>query len=104
MKKFVFLYSTAGKKKDAERIAKYLLQKKLIACANIFPIESHYWWQNKIEYAKEYAMILKTMAKNYQKIEQAVKKIHPYNCPCLVILELKGGYRPYLDWIEDSIK
>jgi periplasmic divalent cation tolerance protein len=104
MKKFIFLYSTVGKKKDAERIAKYLLQKKLIACANIFPIESHYWWQKKIQYDKEYAMILKTMAKNNRKIEQVIKRIHPYDCPCLVILELKGGYRPYLDWIEDSIK
>jgi periplasmic divalent cation tolerance protein len=104
MKRFIFLYTTLGKKKDAQRIAKILLQKHLIACANIFPIDSHYRWQGKIQHEKEYGMILKTVARNYRSIEKELKKIHPYDCPCLVAFELKGGYKPYLDWINDSIK
>jgi periplasmic divalent cation tolerance protein len=104
MKKFIFLYTTVAKKKDAQRIAKVLLQKHLIACANIFPIESQYWWQKKIQYDKEFGMILKTAAKNYPKIEQELIRIHPYDCPCLVAFEIARGYKPYLSWIEDSIK
>ena len=104
LKKFIFLYTTVNKKKGAQRIAKILLQKHLIACANIFPIDSHYWWQNKIQHDKEFGMVLKTKAINYRKIEKEIEKIHPYDCPCLVSFEIKGGYKPYLDWIFDSIK
>jgi len=104
MKKFIFLYTTVGKKKDAQRISQVLLQKRLIACTNIFPIDSQYWWQGKIQPDKEFGIILKTAAKNYQKIEQQIKRIHPYECPCLVVFEIARGYKPYLNWIESSIK
>ena len=104
MKKFIFLYTTVGKKKDAQRIAKILLLKRLSACANIFPIDSQYWWQGKIQHDKEFGIILKTASRNYPKIEQEIKRIHPYECPCLVAFEIPRGYKPYLDWIEDSIK
>jgi periplasmic divalent cation tolerance protein len=104
MKKFIFLYTTVGKKKDAQRISQILLQKRLIACTNIFPIDSQYWWQGKIQHDKEFGIVLKTAARNYQKIEQEIKRIHPYQCPCLVAFEIARGYKPYLSWIEDSIK
>lgn len=100
--KFWFLYSTVGKKKDARAIAHHLLKKRLIACANIFPIDSCYRWQGKIQRAKEFGMILKTKAKNYNRIEQELKKLHPYQCPCLIAIEVKKGYPPYLAWIVES--
>ena len=104
MKNYIFLYTTVGKKKNANRIANILLRKRLIACANIFPIDSQYWWQGKIQHDKEFWVILKTVAKNYRKIEQEIKRIHPYECPCLAAFEIARGYKPHLDWIEDSIK
>lgn len=102
--KFWLLYSTVGRKKDARLIAKHLLKKRLIACANIFPIDSHYWWQGKIEHSKEYGMIFKTSAKNYLRIEQELVKIHPYECPCLVAVELKRGLKSYFAWLKNSIR
>ena len=104
MKKSIFLYTTVGNKKDANRIANILLRKRLIACANIFPIHSQYWWQGKIQHDKEFGIVLKTLSKKYQKIEPEIKRIHPYECPCLVAFEIARGYKPYLAWIEDSIK
>uniref|UniRef100_A0A7C6EGH3 Divalent-cation tolerance protein CutA n=1 Tax=candidate division WOR-3 bacterium TaxID=2052148 RepID=A0A7C6EGH3_UNCW3 len=101
--KFWLLYSTVGKKREAQLIARHLLKKRLIACANIFPIDSLYWWKGRIEHSKEYGMIFKTSAKNYLRIEQELSKIHPYECPCLVAIDLKRGIKPYLDWILDSI-
>jgi periplasmic divalent cation tolerance protein len=48
MSKPVFIYITNPSKKEAKRLAKHLIEKRLIACANIFPIESLYWWKNKL--------------------------------------------------------
>ena len=36
--KYIFVYITNPTKKEAEKIARHLLEKRLIACANVFPV------------------------------------------------------------------
>ena len=57
---FIMIYVTHKNKEDAEKIARHLLGKKLIACANIFPINSLYLWKGEIERSKEVVSIFKT--------------------------------------------
>jgi periplasmic divalent cation tolerance protein len=86
----------------AEKIAKFLLKKRLIACANIFEIESFYWWQKKIEKAKEFVLIGKTIEKNYQKIKKEVEKIHPYQIPSILKIKVQANEK-YLNWLKNEI-
>lgn len=81
--KFIFIYITASNKKEAEKIARHLLEKRLIACANFFPIESLYWWRNKIKKSREFALVGKTKEKDYKKILKEVEQIHSYSVPCV---------------------
>jgi periplasmic divalent cation tolerance protein len=99
----ILVYITNPTKKVAEKIAKILLKKMLIACANIFEIESFYWWRRKIEKAKEFLLIGKTIEKNYKKIKQEVEKIHPYEIPCILKMKAEPNER-YLNWLEGEIK
>jgi periplasmic divalent cation tolerance protein len=99
----ILVYIPNPTKKWAEKIAKFLLEKKLIACANIFEIDSFYWWQKNIEKAKEFLLIGKTIDKNYKKIKKEVEKIHPYKIPC--VLKIKAGVNErYLNWLKNEIK
>ena len=99
----ILVYITNPTKKQAEKIAEFLLKKRLIACANIFEIESFYWWQKKIKRAKEFVLIGKTIEKNYKKIKREVEKIHPYQLPC--VLRIKAGANEkYLNWLKSEIK
>jgi periplasmic divalent cation tolerance protein len=70
MIKFVFIYITNPTKEEAKKIAKHLLEKKLIGCANIFgPINSIYNWQDKIIYETEFVLIAKTSEVNFEKVK-----------------------------------
>jgi len=60
--KFIFVYITNPTKKEAEKIARHLLEKHLIACANIFPIESFYWWKKKIESGRVFYLAARNTA------------------------------------------
>lgn len=51
--KILLLYVTHKNKEEAEKVSKYLLEKRLIACVNYFPIESSYWWKGKVENSEE---------------------------------------------------
>ena len=98
MMTFTIIYTTNPDIKTAKKIANHLLKKKLIACANYFPIESSYWWNEKIENSKEIVAILKTSSKNIKIIENEIKKLHPYEVPCIIRINAKANTE-YKNWI-----
>ena len=100
---FIFVYITNPTKREARKIAKFLLEKRLIACANIFPIESLYWWKRKIENEKEFVLIAKTTKENFEKVKKEVEKIHSYSIPCIVKIPVSSD-KKYFDWLKGEIK
>lgn len=92
------IYITCKDLKEARRISLHLLKKRLIACANIHPIRSLYWWRGKIEDEKENVVIAKTLDKNYNKIKMEVKKVHSYTIPCILKIKAEAN-KEYLDWV-----
>lgn len=96
---------TAPDLKIARQLARAALEARLIACANLIPkIESHYWWQGKIESGSEVLMILKTTKASLAKLEKVILSVHPYDTPEFLVLPLQAGNRRYLEWISSSLK
>ncbi|MFH2028272.1 MAG: divalent-cation tolerance protein CutA, partial [Nanoarchaeota archaeon] len=95
-------YIVCKDKKEARKISKHLLDKKLVACVNIFPIESMYWWDDKIEESKEVVVLAKTKEGNYKKIKQEVEKIHSYDVPAIIRLGCESN-KDYSDWIDKVV-
>ncbi len=100
---FVFVYITNPTKKEAKKIAKHLLEKRLIACANIFPISSLCWWKGKIADENEFVLIAKTIKANFEKVKKEVEKIHSYKIPCIIKISVSSN-KKYLDWLKKEIK
>lgn len=100
---FVFIYITNPTKKEAKKIAQYLLKKRLIACANIFPISSLYWWKGKIVDEKEVVLIGKTIGANFEKIKKEVEKIHSYSIPCIIKIPVSSN-KKYFNWLKKEVK
>ena len=97
------VYCTAPDQKSAEKLARHALSLKLAACANIFPeIKSLYWWKGGIQSEGESALILKTRKTLCGRLEKELKKIHPFECPCVIALPLSGGHAPFLRWIFEQ--
>ena len=99
----ILIYITHKNLKEAKKVAAVLLEKRLVACVNYFLIESASWWQGKIESGKEVVSILKTSKKNWKKVQTAVKKIHPYDLPCIMKIDVEAS-REYADWINEETK
>ena len=96
---------TAPDLKVARRLAKLILQSRLAACVNLIPrLESHYWWQGKLEKGAEVLMILKTTSTRLNRLETCILENHPYDTPEFIVLPLVAGNKKYLDWISDSVQ
>ncbi len=101
---FVFVYVTCESFDEARKIARHLLEKRLIACANIFPVRSLFWWEGKIEECNEFVIIMKTKAEKFKELREEVKKVHSYSVPCICAFVVEEGNREFLDWIEKTVE
>lgn len=94
------VYVTCPDMDTAERIARTLLEQRLVACANLFSITSLYRWEGAVREGAEVAMFLKTRRALVPRVEAAVRASHPYEVPCIVAFDLAGGHAPYLAWVD----
>ncbi|MBI2118645.1 MAG: divalent-cation tolerance protein CutA [Elusimicrobia bacterium] len=102
---FKVVLLTTQDQKQAEQISKMLLEEHLAACVNIIPqILSRYWWQGKIETAKESLLIVKTKKSVLKQLIKKVKSIHSYSVPEIIALPIEEGNPDYLNWITRSLK
>ena len=101
--KLVFIYITNPTKEEARRVAKHLLAKKLVACANIFPVNSLYRWKGKIADENEFVLIVKTTNSNFEKVKNEVEKIHSYDIPCIVKIPVDSN-KKFFDWVKKEVK
>ena len=98
--KATIVYVTAASVDEARAIARDLVERKLAACANIFPsMTSVYRWEGAVQEEQETAIILKTRAEKIDALSARVKEIHSYDCPCVVALPVDGGNQEFLSWI-----
>ena len=88
---------------EARRIGRSALEKRLAACANIFPgVESIYRWKGKVERAREVPVVIKTTAARLRELEREVKQMHSYDVPEFIVLPIVAGSREYLKWIAEN--
>ena len=102
MKNIILIYITNPSKREAKILAKTLLKKRLIACANIFPIDSLYWWKKKIADEREFILIAKTLEKKIKALEKEIEKIQPYSVPCVIKISAHANEK-YFRWLNANL-
>ncbi len=100
MERAVLVYTTWPSIVEAERAGRQILEQRLAACVNILPgMISHYWWQGKIERAEEAVMLVKTRVSLAEQVGAAVKQLHSYTTPAIMVLPVESLDPAYHQWI-----
>jgi periplasmic divalent cation tolerance protein len=96
---------TCRSAKEAERIARTVVESHLAACGNILrsPVRSIYRWKEKIESAKEVLLVIKTSRRRFPALQAAIKRLHSYEVPEIIALPIAAGSRAYLSWLAESL-
>jgi periplasmic divalent cation tolerance protein len=101
---FSILYVTVRDEREAEKIVRALLDEKLIACGNFFPVRSIFSWKGKIEDDTESVIIMKTRSSRLTKAINRIKELHSYEVPEIISFKIEKGSRDYLDWVRDETR
>lgn len=100
---FIEIHWTSGSLDEARKISRYLVQERLVACAQIVPwIESIYMWNNQIETTQESKITFKTRLENYEAIKEVIQKNTSYEIPEITYMIMDGGNESYLNWLTES--
>lgn len=95
--------TTAGSKEEAEAIATALIEAKLAACVNLFPVQSIYTWQGKVQREAEWQLVIKTRLDCFDELSAKVKALHSYDVPELIALPIERGAAGYLGWLGEQL-
>ncbi len=99
----ILIYITYPNQQEAKKMVTHLLQKRLIACATFFPVQSAYWWKGRIEQGTEYVSFCKTTEQNWKKVQAEVKKLHSYSVPCILKIPAEAN-SSYFRWLTSELK
>lgn len=96
----VFVYTTYPTVVEAEEAGRALVERRLCACVNILPgMTSYYWWNGALERGEEAVMIIKTRASLSEQVSAAVKQMHSYSTPAILVIPIESVEQSYFAWL-----
>jgi periplasmic divalent cation tolerance protein len=105
MSSYVVVMVAVANREEAVKIARGLLEERLIACANIIgPVSSIFWWEGNVEEAREFLVFMKSHENHFERLSESVRKIHSYEVPEIIALPIIKGSKSYLEWLGNSLQ
>ena len=98
----IAVITTVGSRDAAHAIARELVERGLVACAQISEIESLYRWNGSLQHDREWRLLLKTVADRYDAVEQAIRAVHPYELPAIYAVPVERAHGPYAEWVRSE--
>jgi periplasmic divalent cation tolerance protein len=97
--------TTTAEKESAEKIGMKLLERRLAACVQISgPVESSYWWNGRIETAREYLCTIKTLRDRFAAVEKIIIELHPYDQPEIMATAVVDVSADYRSWLLEQLR
>src|ERR1700739_3502510 len=105
MERAVFVYTTYPSIVEAEAAGRALVERRLCACVNILPgMVSLYWWQGNLDRGEEVVMIIKTRASLIEPVRAAVRQMHSYTTPAILVLPVESVDAEYRQWLQTETR
>ncbi len=96
--------TTFASEEDAARVARVLVEERLIACANVLPgARSIYRWKDGVADEREVVVLMKTRKQDWAALMSRLHELHPYETPELVALRIAAGAPKYMEWLESAL-
>jgi periplasmic divalent cation tolerance protein len=103
MEEMIMVYITNPSKDRAEELAKHLLTRRLIACANVFELDNIYWSDGFVEKDSEFILIAKTVEENFSAVRKIAEDTSDYQVPCVIKMPVTANQQ-YVQWLRSEIK
>jgi periplasmic divalent cation tolerance protein len=105
MAEYVQVLTTVDNEEAGVMLARGIVEARLAACVQIVgPIRSVYWWEGKVDEAREWQLLMKTTNERLPELEEHIKANHSYDTPEIIETEIIGGSAEYLGWVSEETR
>jgi periplasmic divalent cation tolerance protein len=102
---FLQVQTTTDSRAEAVELAQAAVEARLAACAQVAgPLASTYWWEEGIERAEEWLIMLKLPADRYDDLAEFLTERHSYDEPEIIATPIVVGSPGYLDWLQEETR
>ena len=102
-RELIAIFTSCGTRDEAARISQVLVERRLVACAQLSEIESCYRWNDAIQHETEWRLWLKTTKDRYPLVEAAIRELHSHELPAIYVLPVTRAFAPYVEWVAQSV-
>ena len=104
MTEALVVFTTFANEQDAARVARVLVEERLVACANLVPgARSIYRWQDQVQDEREVVVLMKTRKQDWSALLSRLHELHPYETPECIAVRIAAGAPKYMAWLEEAL-
>ncbi|MEK9147573.1 MAG: divalent cation tolerance protein CutA [Patescibacteria group bacterium] len=96
----VLIYVTCKDQEEAIKLGKIVLEQKIAACINTWPIKSISRNGNEgLEEIDEVVLLIKTVEQRVRQVEETISINHSYKVPCIATIYADRINVEYKEWL-----
>ena len=104
MTEALIVFTTFASEADAARVARTLVDERLVACANLLPgARSIYRWKDGVEDQHEVVVLMKTRKQDWTALLSRLHELHPYEVPECIAVRIAAGAPRYMAWLDEAL-
>src|SRR5580658_9983116 len=101
--RYLQVQTTTDSRAEAIELAHDAVAARLAACAQVAgPIASTYWWEDGLERAEEWLLMMKLPASGFDDLAEFLAERHSYDDPEIIATAIVAGSQSYLDWLAEE--
>ena len=102
---YLQVQTTTDSRAEAMELSRAAVEARLAACAQVAgPVASVYWWDEGLERAEEWLVLLKLPADRYEELAAFLAERHSYDEPEIIALPIVAGSAAYLNWMREETR
>ena len=104
MTEVLIVFTAFASEADAARVARTLVEERLVACANLLPgARSIYRWRAAVKDEREVVVLMKTRKQDWTALVSRLHELHPYDTPECVAVRVAAGAPKYMAWLDEAL-
>ena len=104
MTEVLVVFSTFADEETAARVARQLVEERLVACANLIPgARSIYRSNDEVADTREVVVLMKTRKQDWTALLSRLHELHPYDVPECIAVRVAAGAPRYMAWLDEAL-
>lgn len=96
---------TTTSTENAPVLLRTMLERRLVACGNIYPcVRSMYWWNGALQEEEESFLFMETTDEHIEQAKISLEAFHPYEVPKILIINPEDANAAYIEWLKMEVQ